>query len=111
MVSTDLRSGLNPNQLTLDSAYIGSKINHRQRISADSEIARVAGLELHLRRRRILAVHLAIALSGALSFFRLPPVLEQAGSDDGLQTRLSHAIAQQLLQLRRPGPTGHGRLP
>src|SRR5215217_6021247 len=63
-------------QLALHAAYISNQFGRGQRVGADSEIAGIS-VELDLCRRRILAVLLAIALPGALSFGRLPPVLEE----------------------------------
>jgi hypothetical protein len=53
---------LNLDQLALDAAIIRNQIDNGQRVGADFEIAVVAGLELDLRGRRILAVVLAVAL-------------------------------------------------
>jgi hypothetical protein len=63
---------LNLDQLALDAAIIRNQIDNGQRVGADFRIAVVAGLELDLRGRRILAVVLAVALPGALFLLRLP---------------------------------------
>jgi hypothetical protein len=61
-----LRLGLN--QFALHAANISDQLINGQRVRADSEITVLARLELDLRRRRILAVLLPVALPGALSF-------------------------------------------
>jgi hypothetical protein len=69
---------LHRNQLVLDAANISSKANNRHRVSADSDIAWFARLELDLRGLRMRAEPIPAALPRTRSLLRFPPVLKKA---------------------------------
>jgi hypothetical protein len=83
-----LRSSLDCDELALHSTNVGLQLDNRERVSAEFELDRIAGLVGDLSRHRMFTEPVPVLLPVLPGRFRLPPVLKQLSEFDCLSFRV-----------------------